>query len=94
MLLLGFWACAQVGYQLRDDLVRVDQWGRQWLVLRHRGRAAMVSSHGDAVSCRKAKRLSYGLGLEIADHRGRILGVRFGSQSRRLRRRDLGPQSG
>ena len=144
MLLLGFVACAQVGYQLGDDLVRVDHWGRQWLVLRHRGRAAMVSSHGDAVSCQGAKRLSHGLGhrrldwiavldpmgvdqqscwaalahtlqaeqrgrlplmpgqrlqsnglsLEVADHRGRILGVRFGSQSRRLRRRDLRPQSG
>ena len=67
MLLLLLVVCAQIGFQLRDDLVRVEQWGRQWLVLRHRGRAAMVSSHGDALSCRIAKRLSQGLGHRHLD---------------------------
>ena len=52
----------QVRVQLRDDLIRVEQWGRQWLVLRHRGRAAMLSSHGDGLSCQIATRLSHGLG--------------------------------
>ncbi len=46
----------------RDDLIRVERWGRQWLVLRHRGRAAMLSSHGDDLSCRIATRLGHGLG--------------------------------
>ena len=141
MLLLGLLACSQVGYQLRDDLIRVDQWERQWLVLRHRGRAAMVSSHGDGLSCQIATRLSHGLGhrrldwiavldpvgvdqrtcwtalahtlqaqqsgrfplspgqrlqsdglsLAVADHRGRLLDVRFGARVKRLRRRDLSP---
>ncbi|WP_413324630.1 ComEC/Rec2 family competence protein [Synechococcus sp. MIT S9503] len=67
MLLLLLVVCSQIGFQLRDDLVRVEQWGRQWLVLRHRGRAAMVSSHGDALSCRIAKRLSQGLGHRHLD---------------------------
>ena len=141
MLLLLLVVCVQIGFQLRDDLVRVEHWGRQWLVLRHRGRAAMVSSHGDALSCRTAKRLSQGLGhrrldwiavldpvgidrqacwtslahtlqaqqsgrfpllpgqrlqsdglsLGVADHRGRLLDVRFGARVKRLHRRDLSP---
>ena len=141
MLLLLLVVCVQIGFQLRDDLVCVEQWGRQWLVLRHRGRAAMVSSHGDALSCRIAKRLSQGLGhrrldwiavldpvgidrqacwtslahilqaqqsgrfpllpgqrlqsdglsLGVADHRVRLLDVRFGARVKRLHRRDLSP---
>ena len=59
--------CLQVRVQLRDDLIRVEQWGRQWLVLRHRGRAAMLSSHGDDLSCRIATRLGHGLGHQRLD---------------------------
>ena len=136
--------CLQVHVQLRDDLIRVEQWGRQWLVLRHRGRAALLSSHGDELSCRIATRLSHGLGHQrldwiavldpvgtdqqlcwnalartlqveqrgrlpltpgqrlqsdglsvgVADQRGRMLNVRFGTRVQRLRRSDLRPQSG
>ncbi|WP_114994037.1 ComEC/Rec2 family competence protein [Synechococcus sp. UW179A] len=57
----------QVRVQFRDDLIRVEQWGRQWLLLRHRGRAAMLSSHGDELSCRIAMRLSHGLGHQQLD---------------------------
>ena len=57
----------QVRVQLRDDLIHVEQWGRQWLVLRHRGRAAMLSSHGDGLSCQIATRLSHGLGHQRLD---------------------------
>ena len=63
LLVVGLQVCAQ----LRDDLIRVEQWGRQWLVLRHRGRAAMVSSHGDGLSCQMATRLSHGLGHQRLD---------------------------
>ncbi len=59
--------CLQAHVQLRDDLIRVEQWGRQWLVLRHRGRAALLSSHGDDLSCRIATRLSHGLGHQRLD---------------------------
>ena len=67
MLWLLLAVCLQVRVQLRDDLIRVEQWGRQWLVLRHRGRAAMLSSHGDELSCRIATRLSHGLGHQRLD---------------------------
>ena len=144
VLLLLLAVCLQVRFQLRDDLIRVEQWGRQWLVLRHRGRAALLSSHGDDLSCRIATRLSHGLGHQrldwiavldpvgtdqepcwnalahtlqaeqrggfplapgqrlqsdglsvgVADQRGRMLKVRFGTRVQRLRRSDLRPQLG
>ena len=144
MWLLSLVSCVQMCFQLGDDLIRVDQWGRQWLLLRHRGRAAMVSSDGDDVSCRIAARLSHGLGhqrldwivvldpegveqqtcwtslthtlqaeqrgrpplspgqrlqsdglsIGVPEHSGRVLEVRFGTRVKRLRRRDLHPQSG
>jgi len=59
--------CLQVQVQLRDDLIRVEQWGLQWLVLRHRGRTAPLSSHGDELSCRIATRLSHGFGHQRLD---------------------------
>ena len=36
----------------------MEQFGRHWLLARHRGRDAVVSTHGDARSCRMAKRLA------------------------------------
>ena len=39
-------------------LVAVEWFGRNWLLARHRGRAALVSTHGDARSCRIAQRLA------------------------------------
>ena len=44
--------------QFGDGLVAVEQFGRPWLLARHRGRAALVSTHGDARSCPMAKRLA------------------------------------
>ena len=44
--------------QLADGLVVVERFGRHWLLARHRGRAALVSTHGDAHSCRMAKKLA------------------------------------
>ena len=36
----------------------VHQRSRQWLLARHRGRAVLVSTHGDGRSCWQARRLS------------------------------------
>ena len=44
--------------QLGDDLVAVERFGRHWLLARHRGRAALVSTHGDARSCLMARRIA------------------------------------
>ena len=44
--------------QLSDGLVAVERFGRHWLLARHRGRAALVSTHGDVRSCRMAQRIA------------------------------------
>ena len=44
--------------QLGDGLVTVERFDRHWLLGRHRGRAALVSTHGDARSCLMAKKLA------------------------------------
>lgn len=44
--------------QLGDGLVTVERFDHHWLLGRHRGRAALVSTHGDARSCRMAKKLA------------------------------------
>ena len=44
--------------QFGDGLVTVERFDRHWLLGRHRGRAALVSTHGDARSCRMAKKLA------------------------------------
>ncbi|WP_253912486.1 hypothetical protein [Synechococcus sp. KORDI-52] len=44
--------------QLADGLVAVERFGRHWLLARHRGRAALVSTHGDGQACRMAQRLA------------------------------------
>ena len=44
--------------QLGDGLVAVERFGRHWLLARHRGRAALVSTHGNARSCQMAQRLA------------------------------------
>ena len=54
-------AAALLGHslvQLADGLVVVERFGRHWLLARHRGRAALVTTHGDARSCRMAKRIA------------------------------------
>ncbi|MGC6482712.1 MAG: ComEC/Rec2 family competence protein [Synechococcus sp.] len=47
---------------MADAVIHVEQWGRQWVLLRHRGRAALISSSGDAFSCRVAQQLGHGSG--------------------------------
>ena len=44
--------------QLGDGLVAVERFGRHWLLARHRGRAALVSTHGNARSCLMARRIA------------------------------------
>ena len=59
--------CVQAGVRLQDRWIHVEQWGRQWLLLRHRGRAALLATHGDALSCHQAERLSQGMGHQRLD---------------------------
>ena len=47
---------------MADAVVHVEQWGRQWVLLRHQGRAALISSSGDTLSCRVAQQLGQGSG--------------------------------
>ena len=57
----------QAGVQLSDEVVMVRQWGRQWLMARHQGRAALISSHGDLLSCQLAQQLGQGYGHRRLD---------------------------
>ena len=41
-----------------NRLVAVEWVGRHWLLARHRGRAALISSHDDERNCRMEKRLT------------------------------------
>ena len=61
---LGLLVCSllQVVGQMGDGLVLVHQYGRQWLLARHRGRAVLVSTHGDDLSCSQSRRLSEAFG--------------------------------
>ena len=52
---------------MADGVVPIQQWGRQWLVLRHRGRAALISNAGDRFSCRTAQQLAEGHGHALYD---------------------------
>ena len=53
--------------QLGDGVVVASRFGRHWLLARHRGRAALVSTHADSQSCRVAKQLSYSHGHRRLD---------------------------
>ena len=61
-LLLLLATLMQASVQLSDEVVMVRQWGRQWLMARHQGRAALMSSHGDLLSCQLAQQLGHGYG--------------------------------
>ena len=43
--------------QCGDGLATMERLFRQWLLARHLGRTALVSTHGAARSCRLAKKL-------------------------------------
>ena len=53
---------SQAVVQMGDGFVVVHQRSRQWLLARHRGRAVLVSTHGDGRSCWQARRLSEAFG--------------------------------
>ena len=53
--------------QLGDVVVVASRFGRHWLLARHRGRAALVSTHADPQSCRVAKQLAHAHGHRRLD---------------------------
>ena len=53
--------------QVADGVVNVQQLRRHWLLARHQGRAALISSSGDAAGCRVARRLAEGHGHHQLD---------------------------
>lgn len=59
ILHLGGWAT--------DRLLLVHQGRRDLLIARHRGRAALVSTGADPFSCRQARRLADGVGVDRYD---------------------------
>ena len=67
LLLLLLTTLVQARVQLSDGVTLLEQWGRQWLIARHQGRAAFVVSHGDRHSCRLAQQLGHGLGHQRLD---------------------------
>jgi competence protein ComEC len=66
-LLLALATALHLGLLWGDELVLVHQQagdrGRDLLVARHRGRAALVASRADGLSCRQAGQLAAGLGI-------------------------------
>ena len=71
-LALGALAMAlQLGALAGDRLLLVHQAagvaGRDLLIARHQGRAALIASRADAISCRQASQLALGLGVEHYD---------------------------
>ena len=61
----------QLGALAGDRLLLVHQAagvaGRDLLIARHQGRAALIASRADAISCRQASQLALGLGVEHYD---------------------------
>ena len=53
--------------QLGDGVVVASRFGRHWLLARHRGRAALVSTHAEPPSCRVAKQLAHSHGHRRLD---------------------------
>jgi competence protein ComEC len=53
--------------QLGDGVVVASRFGRHWLLARHRGRAALVSTHAEPQSCRVAKQLAHSHGHRRLD---------------------------
>jgi len=66
-VLLGVVAAAQMHLLLADQLLLVHDGGRQWLVARHAGRAALISRRGDGLSCSRSAQLAQGLGIRRYD---------------------------
>ena len=66
--LLALVAALQLGALRADRLLLVHQGsGRDWLIARHAGRAALVASRADPFSCRQIGQLATGLGIPRFD---------------------------
>jgi competence protein ComEC len=50
-----------------DQLLLVHEAPRDWLVARHGGRAALITSAADGLSCSRARQLAVGLGIQRYD---------------------------
>ena len=50
-----------------DQLLLVREAPRDWLVARHGGRAALITSAADGLSCSRARQLAVGLGIQRYD---------------------------
>jgi len=70
-LLLALAVALHLGQLTGDALLLVHQpgagAGRDLLLARHHGRAALIASHADAISCRQASQLTAALGVSRAD---------------------------
>ena len=65
--LLALVAGVQLQLLRADQLLLVHDGGRQWLVARHAGRAALISRRADGLSCSRASQLAQGLGIQRYD---------------------------
>ena len=65
--LLALVAGLQLQLLRADQLLLVHDGGRQWLVARHAGRAALISRRADGLSCSRASQLAQGLGIQRYD---------------------------
>jgi competence protein ComEC len=70
LLLLVAVAAAQLQVLRADRLLLVHQdfgGGHDWLIARHAGRAALIASRADPISCRQSARLATGMGIPRFD---------------------------
>jgi competence protein ComEC len=71
LLLLAAVAALQFASLRADRLLLVHQagggGGRDWLIARHDGRAALIATRADPLSCRQSQRLATGLGIARFD---------------------------
>jgi len=67
LLLLALVAALQMHLLRADQLLLVQDGGRQWLLARHGGRGALISRQADGFSCSRAAQLAQGLGISRYD---------------------------
>ena len=82
--------------QCRDELVVIQRHGDHWLLARHRGRGALISTAGHSQACRTAVRLSEAYGHQRLDWVMLLDGVATDAAAcwRQLARRLQAPQQG
>ena len=86
----------QAVMQCRDELVVIQRHGDHWLLARHRGRGALISTAGNAHACRTAVRLGEAYGHQRLDWVMLLDGVATDAAAcwRQLARRLQAPQQG